>query len=139
MRDSPWPSGSAIIQNQRLDSSIQICTSDLAKACIQSGQNCKSKGELLGSWCLVAQSNNCAFVIADKDPHFGGGFTGSSCITGQNFIDMSVKGANQCAGSSPGTGVAAGPVQVNNVPAQTLCLANKEHPEVCAVNYFDLP
>jgi len=83
---------------------------------------------------MVAQSNSCAFVIADKDPHFGGGFNGNSCISGQNLIDMSSKGANQCANNSPGTAVAAGPVQVDNIPAQTLCLVSKDHPEICAVN-----
>ena len=134
MSDCLWPAGSAIIQNQRLDPSIQVCTSDPATNCISSGQNYNSKGELLGSWCVVAQSNSCAFVIADKDPHFGGGFTGNSCISGQNLIDMSIKGANQCAGNNPGTAVAAGPVQSLGVPAQTLCLVNKAHPEVCAVN-----
>jgi hypothetical protein len=134
MSDCLWTAGSAMVQKQRLDGSIQICTSDPATNCIQFGQNYNDKGEVLGSWCMVAQSNGCAFVIADKDPHFGGGFTGNSCITGQNLIDMSVKGANQCAGNSPGTAIAAGPVQVNNVPAQSLCLVSKDHPEVCAVN-----
>lgn len=82
----------------------------------------------------MAHANNCAFVIADKDPHFGGGFTGYSCITGQNLIDLSRKGIDQCQGNSPGTAVTAGPVQVDGVPAQTLRFVRKEHPEVCAVN-----
>lgn len=134
MSDCAWPAGSSIIQDQRLDGSSTFCTTDPETNCLRHGKNMNDAGEILGSWCVIAQSNSCAFVIADKDPHFGGGFTGSGCISGQHLIGMSVKGASQCASTSPGTAAAAGPVQVDGVPAQTLCLLSKDHPEVCAVN-----
>jgi hypothetical protein len=129
LADCLWPFGSVIVQGQRLTADIQICSD----TCIKSGQAINSDGITLSSWCMVFQSNTCAFVIATKDSRFGTSLPDTSCISGQNFRDMAVAGANQCGGTGK-TAIAAGPVfTFNGVSAQSLCLTNPDHPEVCAV------
>ncbi|KAF2754207.1 hypothetical protein EJ05DRAFT_152625 [Pseudovirgaria hyperparasitica] len=124
----------SIVQDQTPNENAEFCTSSPDKACIRHGKTLNAKGEVLSSWCVIKEYYSCAFVIADKDPRFGGGLTGHSCISGQNLVDMSIKGAEQCDRYSPGTAVAAGPVRSFGVPAQALCLVSKDHPEVCAVH-----
>lgn len=127
--DCLWPFGSIIVQGQRLDADIQICST----TCISSGEAINSDGITLSSWCMVFQEGTCAFVIATKDHRFGTDLPDTSCISGQNFRDMAIGGANQCGGSGK-TAIAAGPVfTFNGVSAQSLCLTNPDHPEVCAV------
>ena len=82
---------------------------------------------------MVYQNSGCVFVISDKYQDFGSCFPGYSVISGGNFRNMAVAGAQQCAGNGR-TAIAAGPFQPCNWAAQTLCLVNPAHPEICGVN-----
>ncbi|KAI4103618.1 MAG: hypothetical protein LQ339_004147 [Xanthoria mediterranea] len=97
----------------RIPASQTLCTSDpdacLSRGdsfCAASGGSCDPSGtETINTsnYCLLAQSSGCAFVIANKQPSFGG-FPGSSCVTGAQ-MDQFIRGAaNRCAGAGAGGG-----------------------------------
>ncbi|KAI0542146.1 pectate lyase superfamily protein-domain-containing protein [Xylaria digitata] len=123
--------GSLIVQGQLLAQGSSITTQDPENNCVRHGVTTDSDGVILNNWCMVYSNTNCAFVISDKYPTFGG-FPGYSVISGEVFRNFAIIGANQCAGSSK-TAVAAGPFQPFGIPAQSLCLVHPDHPEICAV------
>ncbi|KAF1985452.1 hypothetical protein K402DRAFT_109487 [Aulographum hederae CBS 113979] len=131
MADCIYTAGSSIIQNQRLDANSQICTNDPDTNCLSHGKNYSpDTGEVLGSWCVIAQRGSCAVVIADKDPHYAGGFIGSSCVSGKDFMDFTRIAANQCG--APAAAVMASREQSVGWPVASWCLTSVDHPEVCS-------
>ncbi|KAI4237903.1 MAG: hypothetical protein LQ349_001503 [Xanthoria aureola] len=135
----------------RIPADQELCTSDPG-ACLSRGDSFCAASSSGGScdpsitspqetintsnYCLLAQSSGCAFVIANKQPSFGG-FPGSSCVTGAQ-MDQFIRGAaNRCAGAGAGgdDGVVAlqvGPdVMSGGVRSDTYCLVGEGEPGVC--------
>jgi hypothetical protein len=122
--------GDLIVQGAVISETSTITTENPSTNCVRNGVSSNSEEEL-SNWCIVAQYQSCAFVIADKLPSFGG-FPGYSVISGEVMRNFAIDGANQCAGNER-TAIAAGPFQPFGVAAQTLCLVSPDHPEICAV------